>query len=512
MRWLASAAVIVTVSVWVVSACGAAAKGGADVGEGFEISCPFQYPSITEANNGDVLLMHGNRRVRSSDGGRTWSEPEEMGLGVSSAIRLASGKIGGHSGMTFCVSEDDGNTWEKRGDIAASADLAWTGRGVPNFDVLMQTKSGRIFLPVRGSAAASSLLARESAAQGIYHGAHKNMEAHAHRPEADYSFVYFSDDEGRTWKQSEGTVMIWKDKGFGGMWPADEPCAVELLNGDVMMFFRTTLGRVYTSRSGPVVNRELLGGAWSKPDAPKDVINADPGVYWDYPEATELAGAYTPCRVRRMPTTGDLLLVWNQVSADEMRGGHSRGRMSCAISRDDGATWEHFRTIDRAVLAPAGRVAPEPEPAMARALPWIGEVPDNWGHLDYPNVGFHKDTVIVVWGRAIPRPLGGRPSGWRLRVAPVSWFYEDEPPYEPAQPTPKLIIGDPGVEVPGLYIDGRFLVNLTDVAKALGREVEMNMVGTLHQALTALRVKPVYDREGMKDPSTPVLRVTVQGE
>ena len=499
------ATVIVVSSVWGINAL---AKEGDNVGEPFETACPFQYPSITEANNGDILLIRGKQRMRSSDGGRTWGEPEEMPVGVSSAIRLNSGKIGGHSEMTFYVSEDDGDTWEKRGNIAASADLAWIGRGVPNFDTLMQAKSGRIFLPLRCSAASSTLLARMSAAQGIFLGAHKNMEGHGHRPEADYSFVYYSDDEGRTWKKSEGTVMIWKDDGYGGMWPADEPCIVDLTNGDVMMFFRTTLGRIYTSRSAPVVNRELLGGPWSKPDAPKDVINADPGVYWDYPEPTELAAAYTPCRVRRIPTTGDLLIIWNQVSADEMRGGHSRGRMSTAISRDDGATWEHFRTIDRAVLAPAGRVEPEPEPAMARALPWIGEVPDNWGHLDYPNIGFHEDTVILIYGRAILKPLPGKPTGWRLRVVPVEWFYQDDPPYQPPTPTPSLIIGDPGAEVPALYIDGRFLVNLTDVARALGREVEMNMVGTLHQALTILRVKPVYHRKGMEDTRTPVLRVT----
>jgi hypothetical protein len=75
---------------------------------------------------------------RSRDGGRTWSAPEEMPIGVSSAIRLNSGKLGGQSGMTFYVSQDDGNTWEQRGDIAASADTSWIGRGVPNFDVLMQ--------------------------------------------------------------------------------------------------------------------------------------------------------------------------------------------------------------------------------------------------------------------------------------------------------------------------------------------------------------------------------------
>ncbi|MFH0779052.1 MAG: hypothetical protein V2A71_10595, partial [Candidatus Eisenbacteria bacterium] len=57
----------------------------------FEVACPFNYCSITEATNGDFLLMHGNQRRRSSDSGHTWSPPETMPIGVSSVIRLNSG-------------------------------------------------------------------------------------------------------------------------------------------------------------------------------------------------------------------------------------------------------------------------------------------------------------------------------------------------------------------------------------------------------------------------------------
>ena len=151
-----------------------------------------------------------------------------------------------------------------------------------------------------------------------------------------------------------------------------------------------------------------------------------------------------PCRMRRIPSTGDLLIVWNQVSADEIRGSYSRCRLSSAVSTDDGKTWQHFRTIDRSVLPPAGRVEPEPESAMARAIDWVGEVSDDWGHLDYPNIGFAEDNVVVSWTRAVPRPLPGHAQGARLLVAPVSWFYEDEEPYESPPNSPRLIVGDPG--------------------------------------------------------------------
>ncbi|MFH0966014.1 MAG: sialidase family protein, partial [Planctomycetota bacterium] len=459
--------------------------------DAFEVPSPFVFPKIMDGKDGDILMMQGNELKRSADGGRTWGPVEKMPIGVSCILRLKSGILGARSNMDFHVSADEGKTWEKRGSIAAAAERQWTGEGVAHFDVLMQTKSGRIFLPTRGSAAANEWLGLRSRAFAIVGGELKSIEGHAHRPEADYTIVYYSDDEGKSWKRSDGAIMVWKDDGFGGMWPCDEPNIIELTNGDVMLYFRTTLGRIYLARSGPVEFVQTSGPRKGQ------TVKGTPGEYWEYPCETDLAGAYTPCRVRRIPSTGDLLLVWNQVSGDEMRGGYSRGRLSSAISRDDGKTWEHFRTIDRTVLPPAGRVAPDPEPGMARAFDFVGELPDDHGMVDYPNIGFHADTVLVTWIRAIIKPRPGQFTGGRLLVAPVSWFYEDEPACVPPKPTPTLQVN--GVEVPSLYIDNRFLVNLTDVAKALGRKVTANMFAPIHQTLTYFGEKPVYDESGMGD-------------
>jgi len=468
----------------------------------FEVPSPFVFPKIVDGKDGDILMMAGDNLRRSTDGGRTWAPVEKMSIGVSCVIRLHSGLLGARRNMDFYVSADEGKTWEKRGSIAAAAERRWTGEGIAHFDVLMQTQSGRIFLPTRGSAASNAWLGQRSAARGLRRGELVSIEGHAHRPEADYTIVYYSDDEGKSWKRSDGTLMVWKDDGYGGMWPCDEPNIIELTSGDVMLYFRTTLGRIYTARSGPV--------AFTPTGGPRkgQTIKAASGEYFEYPRETALSGAYTPCRVRRIPSTGDLLLVWNQVSGDEMRGGYSRGRLSSAISRDDGKTWEHFRTLDRTVLPPAGRVEPDPEPAMARAFDYVGELPDGHGMVDYPNLAFHGDTVLVTWIRAIHTPKPGQFTGGRLLLAPVSWFYQDDPPYQPSKPTPKLIIN--GAEVASLYVDDLFLVNLTDVAKALDRTVAANMFAPIHQTLTYLDEKPVYDKSGMDDKDSPVLRVTVE--
>gem|GEM_PF-581851 len=475
--------------------------GSRQRGDAVEMPCPFQFPSIANGRNGDILMFAGRQLCRSTDAGRTWSDPEPIPIGVNGAIRLQSGLLGARSGMDFHVSADDGRTWEQRGSIVAAAERRWTGEGVPHFDVLLQARSGRILLPTRGSAAANEWLAQRSAALGRRAGELVGIEGHAHRPEADYTIVYFSDDEGRTWQRADGTLMVWKDDGFGGMWPCDEPNIIDLIDGDVMLYFRTTLGRIYTARSGPV--------AFPRSSGPRkgELIRAEPGAFFEYPRETALAAAYTPCRVRRVPSTGDLLLVWNQVSADEIRAGYSRGRLSSAISQDDGKTWMHFRTLDRTVLPPAGRVAPEPEPGMVRAFDYVGALPDTHGMVDYPNIAFHADTVLVTWLRAVHMPKPGEFTGGRLLAAPLSWFYRDEPAYSPPEPAPRLLLNRK--EVPSLCVDGLLLVNLTDVADVLGRRVPANMFAPIEQVLSYLDEEPVYDRSEMTDTPQPVLRVTV---
>jgi len=319
------------------------------------------------------------------------------------------------------------------------------------------------------------------------------------------AFVFYSDDDGKTWHQSEGTVMVWLKDGFGGMWPCDEPNIIELRNGDVVMYCRTSLGRIYTARSG-YSERTASDGR---------LIKYLPGVRFDQPHPTQLASSYSPCRVRRIPKTGDLLCFWNNVSGDEIRAGYRRGRLSTAISKDDGTTCQHFRTVDRVVLPPAGYVAPDPEPGMARSFKYVGELPDDYGNVDYPNIAFHGDNVILTWHRKVVKPRPGDVMGARLRILPLSWFYEDDPPYRPPAHAPKLLVALEGKEpaqVPSLYCDDRFFVKLSDVARALGRNIEGDMYAPIHQALTYLGYKVTYDMRRLRDAKDARVLATVQPE
>ena len=269
-----------------------------------------------------------------------------------------------------------------------------------------------------------------------------------------------------------------------------------------MLYFRTSIGRVYTSRSG----------ATDYVDRHGQQVQRKPGDQFDKPQPTSLSGSYSPCTIRRIAKTGDLLIVWNQVSGDEMRAGYRRGRLSSAISRDDGKTWEHFRTIDRVVLPPAGRVAPDPEPRMARGLDYVGVLPEDFGYVGYPTLEVVDETVFVCWSRSVVRPREGDVTGKRMRVLPLSWFYQDEPPLPPG---PKLVLKVPAggadsgwntFEIPSNYYERRFFVRSKELEPYLKSPIgrlDYSIYAPLHQVITCLGWEPVYDLSKLEDVHDP---------
>ena len=317
-----------------------------------------------------MMVWSGLNVSHSNDRGRNWSASEPLqngnepiiGTGAPTClIRLQSGKLGllygrfsGTAGGTlagyalcFRTSDDEGQSWSEETTINLPGETA------SNYhDVLFQLRSGRLVLPTRFCPPCTFPELKDAGAYGNFQGKHFKTEGHAHSPEIDTSQVYFSDDEGTTWKRGPQDIVIWHQDGYGGMWPCDEPGAVQLRDGRLLMMFRTTLGRLYQSFSD------------------------DEGLTWSLPQPTALASSYSPCRLRAIPTTGNLLCVWNQVSGDEIRHGFRRSRLSLAISTDDGVSWGRFKTLE--VGGPtdkSDRVDPDDKIGMVRGEKELGELP-----------------------------------------------------------------------------------------------------------------------------------------
>jgi len=279
---------------------------------------------IAVLNNGDLLLayteFYGDRsdfspariiKAVSRDNGKTWEDFQLLQENVGrcnvmsvSLLRLKSGELA----MFYLVknsyhdcrvymrkSFDGGETWSK--PVLVTEEERYF---VLNNDRVVQLSSGRIIVPV-----------------AVYQDPTQYSRWK--------SFIYYSDNNGETWKKSSGEVVLKDVDSWAGL---QEPGVVELKDGRLMMYMRTALGYIYASFS------EDEGETWSKPE-PLDNVKA----------------SLSPSSIKRIPKTGDLLLVWNDKSGFDLSKVKRRGvdivdeefqrrtPLSCAISKDEGATW-----------------------------------------------------------------------------------------------------------------------------------------------------------------------------
>lgn len=244
----------------------------------------------------------------SRDGGATWSgedQPvvaDEGGMNVMSVslLRLQSGAIAlfylRKDSREQCMpqlrlSHDEAATWGPPRDCLGDH----PGYYVVNNDRVIQLEGGRLLMP--------SSLHAVPGGEGWFPGR---------------AIVWRSDDEGATW-QASNTLEAPEPIGGSGL---QEPGVVALKDGRVLMFMRTDAGCQYRS------------------------FSADAGETWSAPEPTGLASPVSPATIERIPSTGDLLLVWNDHRDVPLAERKNRTPLTAAISRDDGAVWEHTKNIE----------------------------------------------------------------------------------------------------------------------------------------------------------------------
>ena len=394
--------------------------------------------SIVERADKTLLLVAGRQFCNSSDRGITWTKPygctDSNGDAVSGicAVRLAGNGIGvagmrkakGYASfeIIFWRSEDGGVTWEPP--------VLCTPPGFPAHmlqDVFLRTASGRLILPVYFVVGQGSWRAEDAPFPGsLYKGHYVTNDSHYFDPHFGACYVCYSDDEGRTWKKNaDGELHVGIAYGsvFGATY---EPTVAEVSPGKLLMLLRTGLGRMFQ--------------AWSD----------DNGETWSRPQPSSLASDHSPAQIRTIPSTGNLFVVWNQLSLDELRRGLNRTRISCAVSRNGGGVWEFFQNVQSILeetRVPAGPVGPlRPgelyslvgQPATQVENCSVEPLPEGYGTWSYPSATVLDDRVLISHPYSIYTDHAERisPGGnSRLKVLPLEWIYGG---YIPSAETPIL--------------------------------------------------------------------------
>lgn len=287
----------------------------------------------------------------SSDRGRTWGETfvlqpnvARQTTGSPSLLRLADGRIAFFYGtknadtdLPFFVrfSSDEAASWSEPVLVTTEP-----GYWVMNNDRAVQLSSGRLIAPVAW-------------ADDCY------------RPAQPWqSTVFLSDDGGRTWRRSKTWLKLQCASG------AQEPGVIELKDGRVMMFCRTSELHPFISFS------EDGGETWGPPEPMRDI--------W---------APCSPTCIKRIPSTGDLMMVWNNRAGSLPEHAQKRTPLTVAISRDEGQTWEHTKNLEH-----------DPE-----------------GNYAYTSITFLDDEVLFTYWEWFPER-----APWislKLAIAPLSWLY-----------------------------------------------------------------------------------------
>ncbi len=245
----------------------------------------------------------------SSDGGRTWSRhrvvtetaPGDINVYSPNLIQAKDGgvlllfhrnhavKAGHGESLTLHAwkSADEGRTFKPLAGFLARREFQLCNATVKRL------KSGRLLLPV------NALVPGEHGPTGKYAAS-----------------VAFSDDDGRTWSEAENRVTLPKR---GAM----EPHVEQAGDGRILMALRNQLGAIHVSES------------------------TNEGVRWSEPMSLGLRSPESCPELTRIPSTGDLLLIWNPTFDPQFRSHYGkRSPLTAAISRDQGRTWQHLRNIE----------------------------------------------------------------------------------------------------------------------------------------------------------------------
>ena len=183
--------------------------------------------------------------------------------------------------------------------------------------------------------------------------------------------VWYSDDDGVTWTKGRGVPELPNGANYhlAGHKMFGEPAVVELADGTVAMFIRNSSGRIHVAHSH------------------------DQGETYALVDTDGPSTCNSPCIVRRVPDSDDLLLIWNNNAV--------RTSLTAAISRDSGRTWRNYRLLEEQQDWPLSR------------------------SYAYPSLAILNGNAHITYWETHHHPTSERLFHLVYRRLPLDWFYED---------------------------------------------------------------------------------------
>ena len=314
----------------------------------------FIYTHFTGDSGSDFGSAYLAARY-SNDEGKSWSAQDKvivpndgkMNVMSVSLLRLQNGNIAlfyaRKNSLSDCIplmriSKDEAESWSEPTPCISDRD----GYFVLNNNRVLQLGSGRLIMPV---------------------ALHRTSEGEDFNNNGRL-FTYFSDDNGATWKSSKEVRNPKKVI-------LQEPGLIALKNGKLMMIIRTDDGVQYA--------------AFSK----------DLGEKWTPAKPTNIASPLSPATIARIPSTGDLIMVWNNNGVKEGLYKGKRTPLNIAISKNEGKNWEKEKVLE--------------------------DDPDGW--YCYTAIHFVNNEQVLLSYCAGNRPQGTGLSVTRLSLIDLDWLY-----------------------------------------------------------------------------------------
>ena len=298
----------------------------------------------------------------------------------------------------YLASRDNGKTWQTK---ALPKDLPYADQQSPLSGEYIRifTGNGKVYaMRTEGGLEGGRHIVKIDDKLGIMNKppifirGGKRIISGAHRTDRSGAYVYYSDDDGRSWKISQQVNSPKHEKsGFhqGIRWNhgAVEPTIVELNDGRLWMIMRTSQDKHYQS------------------------FSTDGGETWSQATPSPFYGTITMPTLYRM-NDGRLLFFWcNTTPLPELPTATgvwddvftNRDAVHVAISEDDGKTWKGFREL----------------------MLNIERNSDNFGNtVSGQDKSVHQVQAVEVAPNKILVSAGQHAQCRRMLVFDVRWLYE----------------------------------------------------------------------------------------